>query len=219
MARTRIKICCIETEGEARMAVAAGADLLGLVGPMPSGPGPIPLPHAAEIAGAAPPWARPVLLTASETAYAIEADATLAGVGTVQVVRHIAPGEAAKLATRGLTVIQVIHMSDPGALNVMERHAPHCDAFLLDSGRPGEAVLGGTGETHDWALSAEVVHRSPRPVFLAGGLDPSNVAEAIARVRPFGVDVCSRLRPEGRLDRAQLEAFVSAVCRTESQAA
>ena len=92
-------------------------------------------------------------------------------------------------------------------------YAPFVDAFLLDSGKPGAAIptLGGTGDVHDWDISAAFVAASPRPVFLAGGLTAANVGAAIARVRPFGVDLCSGVRTDDRLDAAKLAAFVGAV--------
>jgi phosphoribosylanthranilate isomerase len=87
------------------------------------------------------------------------------------------------------------------------------DAFLLDSGNPNLAVkeLGGTGRVHDWDLSRRIVEAVHRPVFLAGGLRADNVAEAIERVRPFGVDLCSSVRSQGRLDGDKLEAFFAAI--------
>ena len=87
------------------------------------------------------------------------------------------------------------------------------DALLLDSGRPALSVkeLGGTGRVHDWAISAELVRSVSVPVFLAGGLNASNVADSIRQVRPFGVDVCSGLRTDGKLDETKLAAFVEAV--------
>ncbi|MEM9144777.1 MAG: phosphoribosylanthranilate isomerase [Pseudomonadota bacterium] len=211
MARTRIKICCIGSAEEAELASRAGADLLGLVGPMLSGPGTLELSKAARIAERAPPWSRPVLLTASETADQILRDAETAGVGAVQVVRHIAPSEAERLGRLPLLYIQVLHVTGAECMDLIPLYSPHCDAFLLDSGRPEAAVLGGTGDPHDWALSAEIVRRAPCPVFLAGGLDPANVARAIRQVRPFGVDVCSRLRPGGALSPDLLSGFVEAV--------
>jgi phosphoribosylanthranilate isomerase len=107
----------------------------------------------------------------------------------------------------------VIHVEDEHALDLIGGYAPHVHAYLLDSGRPHLAVpeLGGTGRTHDWRISAEFVRRSPHPVFLAGGLAPGNVGEAIRHVRPFGVDLCSGVRTEGRLDPKKLAAFVGAV--------
>ena len=197
------------------MAVAAGADALGLVGPMPSGPGPIAEALIAEIAAAVPPPVASVLLTSGETAEEIAAQVTAAGVGAVQIVRHIAPAEAAKLpallpATRR---IQVIHVESAAALGLISVYAPHAHAFLLDSGRPSAAAvtLGGTGDVHDWRISRDFVAASPLPGFLAGGLNPGNVAEAIRLVRPFGVDVCSGLRTNGKLDPARVSDFMAAL--------
>lgn len=213
MPRVRVKICCIASRAEAAMAAAAGADLLGLVGPMPTGPGPISHGEARDIAASAPPWAEPVLLTAAETAETLAAHAAEAGVRTLQIVRHIAVGELARLAgiAPDLRLIQVIHVEGRAALDEIASRAPHVAAFLLDSGRPSARELGGTGRTHDWSVSAEFVAASPRPVFLAGGLGADNVAEAVSRVRPFGVDLCTGVRTDGALDPARLGAFMAAV--------
>jgi phosphoribosylanthranilate isomerase len=131
----------------------------------------------------------------------------------VQIVRHVAPAEVAGLAMArpALGRIQVVHVEDDGALDLIDAYAPHVTAFLLDSGRPSRRELGGTGRVHDWRVSAEFVRRSPRPVFLAGGLTPHNVGEAIRRVRPFGVDLCTGVRIEGALDPGLLGAFMAAV--------
>jgi phosphoribosylanthranilate isomerase len=83
----------------------------------------------------------------------------------------------------------------------------------LDSGNPNKAVkeLGGTGRKHDWKLSRKIVEQSKVPVFLAGGLNPSNVRQAIEEVQPFGVDLCSGLRPKGDLDLKLLKEFFNEV--------
>lgn len=216
MARPRIKICCIASPAEARLAARAGADLLGLVGPMPTGPGPVTLAEARVIAEGAEPWATPILLTASETAAALEADARAAGVRALQVVRHVAPAELARLraAAPWLRLVQVIHVEGPEALDLIPAYQPHADAFLLDSGRPSVQELGGTGRVHDWEVSAAFVRRAALPVFLAGGLTPANVAGAIARVRPFGVDLCTGVRTGGALDGAKLSAFMEQAWRS-----
>lgn len=193
------------------MAAEAGADLLGLVGPMPSGPGVLTLDEARGIAATVSGDADPILLTSSSTAEGIAADADRVGVAAVQVVRHIPAAEAQALAGRGLTYVQVIHVEGPEALDLIDVYAPHCDAFLLDSGRPSEERLGGTGRRHDWAVSAEFCRRAPKPVFLAGGLNPENVGGAVSAVRPHGVDVCSGLRRDGRLDPALLQAYITAL--------
>jgi phosphoribosylanthranilate isomerase len=170
------------------MAVASGADAVGLVGAMPSGPGPIPEDLIAEIASTVPPAVAAVLLTAAETA----------------ALADLLPS---------LRRIQVIHVESEAALTLIPLYAPHAHAFLLDSGKPSAAqvTLGGTGLVHDWAISAAFVEASPLPVFLAGGLNPGNVGDAIRRVRPFGVDVCSGLRTDGHLDAVKLQAFMTAV--------
>jgi phosphoribosylanthranilate isomerase len=105
----------------------------------------------------------------------------------------------------------------PEALNLISAYAPHVDAFLLDSGRPTAStpVFGGTGKTHDWRVSADFARASPRPVFLAGGINAANVEEAIRRVRPYGLDLCSSVRSNGLLDVGRLTAFMDAVRRAD----
>lgn len=211
--RTRIKVCCIASADEAVLAVAVGADALGLVSTMPTGPGPIPEDVIAAIAANVPPPVEPFLLTAHESADAIAEQALRLGVRTVQLVRHVDPAEHARLrrAAPGLRIVQVIHVEDAGALELIAPYAATTAAFLLDSGRPSASELGGTGRAHDWAISAEFVRRAPRPVFLAGGLHAGNAAEAICRVRPYGLDLCSGVRTDGVLDPQKLAAFVAAV--------
>lgn len=194
------------------MAAAAGADLIGLVGPMPSGPGVLEIVACREIADAAPAWVNPVLLTSSDDAASIAEDVRRAGVRAVQIVRHVAADVHAALARALPDVrrIQVIHVEGPEAPDLIGAY-PLADAFLLDSGRPSAAQLGGTGRVHDWSVSAAFVAASPVPVFLAGGLTPRNVAEVLAQVRPFGVDICSGLRTDNRLDQGKLSAFMAAI--------
>ena len=113
----------------------------------------------------------------------------------------------------------MIHIEGPDALDLMSDYSQHVHAFLLDSGRPNAAIaeLGGTGRRHDWAISAKFVEASPRPVFLAGGLSPDNVGDAIRQVRPFGLDLCSGVRTKGRLDAVKLRAFVRAAERADRE--
>lgn len=213
--RTRVKVCCIASIDEARMAIAAGADALGLVGDMPSGPGVIGDARARPIAALVPPPVAVFLLTQEVSGPAIADHAQRCWVGVVQVVRHVEPGEHQRLAELlpPLRRIQVIHVEDASALDLIPAYAPFVHAFLLDSGTPSAAVpeLGGTGRVHDWRISAEFVRRSPHPVFLAGGLTPANVGDAIRAVRPYGLDLCSGIRTDNQLDPAKLNAFMQAV--------
>lgn len=202
------------------MAIAAGADALGLVGAMPTPVGVIDDGLAASIARRIPPPVAGVALTSEQTAEAMAAHVERVGINTLQVVHH---GDPAVLdALRGmmprLRIIQVVHVEGEDALALIDRYKDVADAFLLDSGKPsaGGRALGGTGQTHDWQVSAAFVKASPRPVFLAGGLNPDNIEEAIRAVRPFGVDVCSRLRTDGALDTEKLHAFLEGVRRADS---
>jgi phosphoribosylanthranilate isomerase len=219
--RTRIKICCISSPEEAAVAIAAGADALGLVGEMPTGPGIISDALAREIADAVPAPVSAWLLTAESDAAAILAHAVRCGVTTVQIVRHVDPivHEGLAAGAPWLRRVQVIHVEGSAAVDLVTRYGSRPHAFLLDSGRPSAAELGGTGRTHDWAVSRRCVEAAARPVFLAGGLGPANAAEAIAAVRPFGLDICSGLRRDGRLDPALVAAFVAAVRDADAIAA
>ncbi len=210
--RTRLKVCCISSVAEAALAVRCGADALGLVGEMPSGPGVIDDGLIAEIARAAPAGIATFLLTSRAEPDAVVAHVLGAGVSTVQLVDEVRDGTYAALRRHapGVKIVQVLHVEDEDVLAQSRRIRGRVDAILLDSGRPGAAVkeLGGTGRTHDWRLSARLVAASGCPVFLAGGIRPSNVGEAIQTVRPFGIDLCSGVRTDGRLDEAKLVGLV-----------
>lgn len=182
---------------------------------MPSGPGPIPDRKIAEIARIVPPPVGCFLLTSEEKAADIAEHLLRTGVPTVQLVRHLSLSETLSLDRNLLTTrrVQVIHMEDESALGLIEKYEPYVHAFLLDSGRPSADTpeLGGTGRTHDWALSRAFVEKTSKPVFLAGGLTPENVQDAILTVRPFGVDVCTGVRTNGHLDPKKLDDFMAAV--------
>ena len=214
MHRPRVKICCMASVEEATLCAELGVDLVGLVGPMPSGAGIVSPQVCREISDHAAAWVTPVLLTSSETAQDIRTDVEDANVRAVQLVRHVEPSVHRELAMTVPHVrrFQVIHVEDGTALDLIDVYAELADAFLLDSGRPSAAELGGTGRVHDWDISAEFVRRSPLPVFLAGGLKPENVADALLKVQPFGLDICSGVRtPDDRLDPQKLRAFLAAI--------
>ena len=200
---------------EARLAIRYGADAVGLVSAMPSGPGPIDEALIAQIRAHVPPPLATFLLTCQQDATAIVEQLRRTRCNTVQICDEVPRGTYHNIRTAlpGVSIVQVIHVVDANAIEQAKRAAPQVDALLLDSGRPALSVkeLGGTGRVHDWAISAELVRSVSVPVFLAGGLNASNVADAIRQVRPFGVDVCSGLRTDGKLDETKLAAFVEAV--------
>lgn len=218
MKRTRVKICCISSHEEAQLAIDAGVDALGFVGHMPSGPGVVADEIAREVAASVPPPVMAWLLTEEHSGEGILAHAHRCAIGTVQIVSHVPPEVHDWLDANAPTLrrVQVIHVEGPDALDLIAEYGERPHAFLLDSGRPSQNELGGTGRRHDWGVSAECVRRAPRPVFLAGGLDPQNAAEAVATVRPFGLDICSGLRPETALDPTLLAAFVRAIAGADA---
>ncbi|MBV6633810.1 MAG: phosphoribosylanthranilate isomerase [Alphaproteobacteria bacterium] len=222
MGKVRVKICCIKNPEEMQLAIELGADALGLVGAMPSGPGVIDDQMAAQIAGMASPPISTFLLTSETTGRGIKNHVDQVHPSTVQIVSHIDVAAYAELdqhlPRHHVKRVQVIHVEDDQALDLIDLYAPHVDAFLLDSGKPSATTpeLGGTGRVHDWDISAEFVRRSPLPVFLAGGLKPENVGEAIRKVRPFGLDLCSGVRTDDQLDRQKLTAFMDAVRAAEA---
>jgi phosphoribosylanthranilate isomerase len=210
----RIKICCIASREEAALAIKHGAAALGLVSAMPSGPGPIGEALIAEIAAAVPPPIATFLLTSATRADAIVAQALKCRPTALQLVDAVDQDvyQALRADVPWVKIVQVIHVTGPDSLDEARAAAAEVDALLLDSGNPNLAVkeLGGTGRVHDWGVSKRIVDSVKIPVFLAGGLNVGNVGEAIRAVRPFGIDLCSSVRSDGRLDERKLAAFMHA---------
>jgi phosphoribosylanthranilate isomerase len=189
---TRLKVCCIESEDEARLAVRLGASALGLVSSMPSGPGVIGEDSIRRIAETAPPGVATFLLTSATSVAEIEAQQRRCRTNTIQICDRLKEGRHAdlKAGLPGVKVVQVVHVVDGDAVEEAVEAARGADAILLDSGRPGAAVLR-----------------------------PTNVGEAIRAVRPFGIDVCSGVRTHGRLDEGLLRPFAEAMSAADAVSA
>lgn len=212
---TRVKICCIASVDEAALAVRYGAQAVGLVSEMPSGPGVIDESLIATIAAAVEPPTETFLLTSLTDPDAIVAQHGRCGTTTIQLVDRLAGGALAEIRAilPGVKLVQVVHVAGEESVAEAQKIAPVVDAILLDSGKPDAAkrTLGGTGDTHDWTVSRRIVEACPVPVWLAGGLNPDNVAAAVAAVEPFGVDLCSGVRSGERLNEEKLGRFMKAV--------
>jgi phosphoribosylanthranilate isomerase len=210
--RVRVKVCCISSVEEARTAVEAGADAIGLVSSMPSGPGVISEDLIREIARTVPPPVATFLLTCHQRVTDIVAQQQRCGTNTVQICDQLVEGSYGDLraALPGVSIVQVIHVNGRESVEEAVEIAPQVDALLLDSGNQKLTTkeLGGTGRTHDWRLSAEIRRTVRKPVFLAGGLRVDNVGAAIAQVGPWGVDLCSGVRSDGHLDQSKLNGFM-----------
>jgi phosphoribosylanthranilate isomerase len=213
----RVKICCIASVEEAAMAVEYGASAIGLVSHMPSGPGVIDEERIAEIVSTVPPSIGTFLLTSRQRVDDIIQQQRFCRTNTIQICDHLTRGTHRELkdALPGISIVQVVHVTGPESVEEAEQVATHVDAILLDSGNQKLAVkeLGGTGRIHDWAISRAIRERISVPLFLAGGLAPENVNQAIDAVGPFGLDVCSGVRTDGELDAKKLKSFFSAATR------
>lgn len=193
-----------------------GAHAIGLVGRMLSGPGIISNKLIAEIADAVrEEEIRTFLLTNETEAEAIITHYRECKTTTIQLVDAVENEAYAKLRSSlsKAELIQVIHVLDENSINEELEKAAFVDYILLDSGNPNLQTkeLGGTGRTHNWSNSKTIVEKFPVPLFLAGRLHPGNIAEAKSMVYPYGFDLCSGIRSEGKLDREKInEIFTSA---------
>jgi phosphoribosylanthranilate isomerase len=207
----KVKICCISTQLEAQLAIDYGASVLGLVGPMPSGPGIIDNTLIKEIAKNTSQAISTFLLTSETSSQAIIDHYHKVKTSTIQIVDELTKGDYSDIrsALPDVELVQVIHVQDETSIKQAIEASEHVDFILLDSGNPNLEVkeLGGTGKTHNWQLSREIRDSVDKPVFLAGGLNPDNVQQAIDTVRPYGLDLCSGVRTNNQLDPQKLKAF------------
>lgn len=211
--RVRVKICCIKSISEAITAIQLGADAIGLVGRMPSGPGPITDELIKQIAEFVPPPVATFLLTSETYASEIIKHHQRTNTNTIQIVDLLSDGTYSQIkeALPSVKIVQVIHVIDSKSVDLAIKLSESVDALLLDSGNPNLKIkeLGGTGRVHNWKLSRQIRDNSKCPIFLAGGLNPDNVKQAIEEVRPYAIDICSGVRTNGALDKNKLSAFMT----------
>jgi phosphoribosylanthranilate isomerase len=214
---TRVKICCISSIDEAKMAIQFGASALGLVANMPSGPGIISDELILTISNSVPPPIATFMLTSETSAQQIIEHHKRTLTNTIQIVDELAEGtyQAIRKALPAIKIVQVIHVTGEKTIDEALKISEFVDALLLDSGNPNLAIkeLGGTGRVHNWELSKKIVEQSNIPVFLAGGLTADNVRQAIEQVQPFGLDLCSGVRTNKNLDPHKLERFFKNVVK------
>jgi phosphoribosylanthranilate isomerase len=195
------------------MAIGMGASAIGLVSEMPSGPGVISETEIAEIAAAIPPPIATFLLTSKTEAEDIIDQQRRCKVNVIQICDRVNTNVLIKLREElpDIGLVQVIHVMDDESVEEAKRLAPYVDALLLDSGNQNLTikVLGGTGRTHDWSISRAIATAVSIPVFLAGGINANNLSEAVSKVKPFGVDLCTGVRTNGCLDNDKLLEFMA----------
>ena len=206
----RTKICGIRNAADARVAIEAGASAVGfLVGITHLAEDKIDPSDAREIIRMLPPFVSSVMVTHLTEADQIVDLARQLNPTTIQIHDYVDPSvaEAVKKSLGWIKTIKAIPVVDRvEALELVKAYQGVCDALLLDSVTKGR--IGGTGKTHDWTISKEIIEASQLPVFLAGGLNPDNVAEAARFVRPYGVDVNSGVELHGYKDAALVRRFI-----------
>ena len=211
----KIKICCISSLEEANLAMAYGASALGLVAKMPSGPGIISDELIYAIAKTVPANIETFMLTSETSAEAIIEHHQKTNTTTIQIVDALSAGtyEQIKNALPSIKIVQVIHVLNEASIEAALTISEQVDAILLDSGNPNLKTkeLGGTGRVHNWSLSKKIVAQSKRPVYLAGGIHPLNIKQAIEEVQPYGIDLCSGVRTNQLLDPVKLELLFNAI--------
>jgi phosphoribosylanthranilate isomerase len=200
--KTQVKICGVTSVADALMVAEAGADMIGLMF-FEGSPRHISLATAVEINRALPPFVLRVgVFVNPDEAHVLEA---IAACGLNLLQFH--GDEDSDFCTQfGLMSLKAIRVRDPKSLKQLEDF--HTDAFLLDA--YAKSGLGGTGEKFNWEL-AVAAQQFGKPIFLAGGLTPENVADAVKQVRPFAVDVSSGVESApGKKDAAKVRAFIQA---------
>ncbi len=215
MSRPLIKVCCIKEIDEALLALSFNVDSLGFVGPMPSGPGVVPIRQIKKIISKLPSGTDSVLLSSALDIDEFSRQLDIAKPSSLQIVDDVSIEVLEKLKMKypELRLIQVIHVWEDSDARRATMLSPYVDALLLDSGKPNAEIktLGGTGQTHDWEVSKKICAEANVPTYLAGGLNAGNVSGAIETVSPTGLDVCSGVRTNGDLDEHKLKAFISAI--------
>jgi len=207
----KVKVCGTTSLEDGLKAAELGADFIGFVTEVENAERSIDREQAKEIFGKLKGKKPLVVLTALGKAGEIAELAGFVKADAVQVLAKMPEKEMAELRRLlpGKKIFKTIHVSGLGSLGEMKELENYVDFFVLDSGKSGK--LGGTGKKADWGLCSKLVGKSPKPVFLAGGLNPENVAKAVKEVKPFGVDASSGIKKEGNkreMDLDKVKAFV-----------
>ena len=206
----RVKICGTATFADLECAVAAGADAVGfLMGITHVTQDAVTPETAAAMVATLPPFIVPVAVTHLTKPSDLIRIVELSHCTTLQIQDMVTPDDIAEVREDlpYLRIMKAVHVMDESAIATAKYFSDAADAILLDT-RTADRI-GGTGITHDWNISAKIVKECSCPVILAGGLTPENVTEAVARVRPYAVDVHTGVKKNGVRDAERTRAFVA----------
>jgi phosphoribosylanthranilate isomerase len=207
----KIQVAGLSRPEDVAFAFETGVDAVGFTVGLPDGPHDgLTEEMVGSIVDGLPPLLATVTITYERSLPGLRRILRLCRTPVLQAHGDHDPATIGRLKSElpHLKVIKSISVVDESALSEVARWQDACDCLILDSVDPVTGSLGATGLVHDWGLSRRIVEASALPVILAGGLTPANVAEAIRRVRPWGVDVHTGVEVQGRLSRALLSDFV-----------
>jgi len=207
----KVKICGIKTDRDLTTAINAGADAVGFITEVPvDSPRKLSLPEASRLISKVPVFLTSVLVIMPENAERAIRMIRAAKPGAVQIHNALAISELKKIKETGVKIIKTIHVPQHSEAEPLIKQVSElsgiADAVLLDTALEGKA--GGTGATHNWEVSSEIVLHAGMPVILAGGLNPENVRAAIKSVRPYAVDAASGVETDGRKDEKKVIEFI-----------
>ena len=208
----KVKICANKSVNDAKMSIEAGADVVGiLVGQEHNSNDFVDKDTAKEIADYAKDKCDVSLVTHLTKAKDIIDLTKYIGNNTIQLHSDIDEDEVAKIVKElpSIKLVRLIHVSEDGKICTDYKKMKYADYYLLDSFNLKTNQVGGTGLTHDWNKSGELIKVLDKPTFLAGGLNPDNVSLAILKAKPYGVDVNSGCKNDkGIKDKDKVKAFV-----------
>lgn len=213
----RVKICGISCKEDMEIALHAGASALGfLVGITHKAEDKVTNEVAKKLISLVPPFVSSVAVTHLTNVDKIIELVRYINATTVQIHDYIPPEDVEKVrqGLPGIKVIKAVHVLGRDAIEIARSYVPYVNAILLDSRTKDR--LGGTGLTHDWNLSKEIVQSLTVPVILAGGLKPGNVYEAVKTVQPFAIDVNSGVEINGKKDALKVKQLINEATKAES---
>jgi phosphoribosylanthranilate isomerase len=210
-----VSVCAVTSEADISACVRGGADAIGvLVEVSHPAPDVVPLHEAARLLARVPPYVGRYAVTHLLDATALLRVIDALPIDTLQVHGYAPPPVLAALRTArpGIRLLKSVHI-DSDREPSWQDYSKLADGLILDSIDRATGRIGGTGKVHDWSVSAQIASKCPIRVILAGGLTPDNVADGVATVGPWAVNVNSGVEVDGRKDADRIRAFVEAANR------
>jgi len=210
----KIQIAGVSSIEDSVRLIDLGVEGLGFTLRLPSGiHDDLTEEKAREIIAELPPFVGSVLITYITDPFEAVDFCKYLGVNTIQLHAPVEKGVMTEIKKRlpNIKIIKSVNVIDAAAVDEAKKYAEEADAIILDTYDPKSGRHGATGLIHDWTISRRIVESCNKPVILAGGLNPDNVAEAIRKVQPWGVDVHTGIEnTDGSPNHQKVVSFVKA---------